>query len=415
MFIFILNKNVYLAASNMGFLSFFSSISCFFLLLLSLHLFFAKRGVKLLNRLLSVIFISRFGQVLVYLLVNSNEWAIFPFFYQIFAPVYYVAPACFYLYVTCFINGSTKLRKADWLHFIPLLLAIVHVLPIPGIPPVRWDNIAEQITENKQLFITEGSGLFPSWFYYLGRPFLLLVYLTATWIAVLESKAIKTGIDADGRTWILFFIKAATFFQVISFFPLLTWNLDEPLLNASFILLNCLVLLVIVVFIMHHPKLFYGYLFVSVDLERPEETEAIAAQPKAVVLDAVSVKKASPLSGQLSAYPELVKTFMESKKPYLQSNFQIVDLATELNIPVHHCSSVINSSFDKNFRDWINSYRIGFFIAQYPLKADKMTIEAVAYESGFKSLATFYNAFKKEKGLMPKAYFQVNKASSITL
>lgn len=34
-----------------------------------------------------------------------------------------------------------------------------------------------------------------------------------------------------------------------------------------------------------------------------------------------------------------------------------------------------------------------------------MTIEAIAYESGFKSLTTFYNAFKKETGLMPKAFF----------
>lgn len=397
----------------MGFLSFFSSISCFFLLLLSVHLFFAKRGVKLLNRLLSVIFISRFGQVLVFLLVNSDERAIFPFFYQIFAPVYYLAPACFYLYVTGFINGRTSFRKADWLHFIPVLLAIIHLLPIPGAPQIRWDNIAQQITENKQLFITEGSGMFPPWFYYLGRPFLLLVYLTATWVAVLKSKVIDTKIDADGRKWILFFLRAATFFQLISFLPLISWNLEEPLINASFILLNCIVLLIIVVFIMHQPKLFYGYLFVAVDLENnkaaaDEEITAEFVEPPKIM---PSTKKVNILPDQLSVYSDLMKLFMESKQPYLQADFQIVDLANELNIPVHHCSFVINSSFDKNFRDWINSYRIGFFIAQYPFRSDKMTIEAVAYESGFKSLATFYNAFKKETDLMPKAFFSDKKAS----
>lgn len=398
----------------MGFLSFFSSISCFFLLLLSLHLFFAKRGVKLLNCLLSVIFISRFGQLLVSLLVNADEDKIFPIFYQIFVPVYYAAPACFYLYVTGFIEGRSQIRKSDWFHFIPFFLAIVHVLPLSIVPPIRWDVIADQIAQNKQFFITERSGLFPAWFYYLGRPFLLLAYLSATWFVIWRSKIINEKIDESGKKWIFFFLRAATFFQLLSFFPLLIWNSDEPLFKASFILLNCLVLLIIIVFIMHQPKLFYGYLFVAVDMKddkvavvEDEATPGFVELPKTVS----SAKKVNILPDQLSAYSDLMKSFMESKQPYLQSDFQIVDLANELNIPVHHCSFVINNVMDKNFRDWINSYRISHFMLQYPLYAHKKTIEAIAYESGFKSLATFYNAFKKETGLMPKAYFSQKKVS----
>jgi AraC-like DNA-binding protein len=66
---------------------------------------------------------------------------------------------------------------------------------------------------------------------------------------------------------------------------------------------------------------------------------------------------------------------------------------------------VINNHIGKNFRDWINSYRITHFLTQYPILADKITIEAIAQEAGFKNQATFYNAFKKEKGIMPRAYF----------
>ncbi|MNK00770.1 Helix-turn-helix domain protein [compost metagenome] len=370
-----------------------------------MHLFFAKRGVKLLNRLLSIIFIARFGQVLVSLLVNSQDQDVFSFFYQVAAPFYYAAPVCFYLYVTHFINGRTQLRKFEWLHFIPTFLAIIHLLPLPFSPEIKWDVIADQIRDNKQLFITERSGLFPSWFYCLGRPFLLLVYLTATWFAVLKSKVIDDHIDANGKKWIFFFMRAATFFQLVSFLPLMIWDVEEPIFNTSFIILNCVVLLVIVVFIMHQPKLFYGYLFVAVDMEK--EAEEVKELPKTIV----PAKKVNLLPDQLATYSDLMKSFMENKKPYLEPNFQIVDLANELNIPVHHCSFVINSFLDKNFRDWINGYRIAFFIDQYPLKSDKMTIESVAYESGFKSLATFYNAFKKETGLMPKAFFSGKKAS----
>lgn len=365
--------------------------------------------MKLLNRLFSIIFLARFGQVLVSLLVSSDDKTIFSFFYQLSAPFYYAAPACFYLYVTHFINGRSQLGKLEWLHFIPAGLAIIHVLPLPFSPEIKWDVIADQIGDNKQLFITEQTGLFPSWFYYLGRPFMVLAYLATTWFTVIKSKVIDTNIDANGKKWIFFFLRAATFFQLISFLPLLIWNVDEPLFNTSFIVLNCTVLLVIVVFIMHQPKLFYGYLFVAVDIEKEKaiEQEEIKALPRSVV----SAKKVNLLPDQLATYSDLMKSFMENKRPYLQANFQIVDLANELNIPVHHCSFVINSFLDKNFRDWINGYRITFFIEKYPLMSDKMTIESVAYESGFKSLATFYNAFKKETGLMPKAFFANKKVS----
>ncbi len=407
----------------MGVLDFFSSISCFFLLILSLHLFFAKRGVRLLNRLLSVIFISRFGQVLILLLVNSAHLSVFPFFYQLFTPIYYAAPACFYLYVTCFINGRSQLRRLEWFHFVPVVLAIVHILPFPFAPSVSWDTIADQITENKQLFITERSGLLEPWFYYLGRPALMLGYLIATWVSVLKSKSIDSEIDADGKKWILFFLRAATFFQLASFFPIMPWDMEGRALSAVFILLNCVVLLVIVVFIMHQPKMFYGYLFVSVDmdkvseakLEAPAESDAdkdVEEVAEVIAISkVVSPKKIKLAPDQLHIHSSAMTSYMEIHQPYLKPDFQIVDLARGLDIPVHHCSFVLNNLLGKNFRDWINSYRIEFFIGQYPVKSDRMTIEAVAYESGFKSLATFYNAFKKEKGLMPKTFFSQKKVS----
>ncbi|SMD07572.1 Helix-turn-helix domain-containing protein [Pedobacter nyackensis] len=363
-----------------------------------------------MNRLLSIIFFSRFGQVLVMLLVSSNQHNFLAFFYQLFTPVYFLGPACFYLYIANFVSARTRFGKLDWLHLIPAVLALIHVLPLPFSPSIRWEVIANQITDNKQLFITERSGNFAAWFYYLGRPALLLGYLCASWFAVLKSKTIHTLISDSDRKWIFFFLKAGTFFQVVSFMPLIVWDMKEPMVNVSFILLNCLVLLVIVVFILHQPRMFYGYLFVSVDLGN-DAVEVVKELPEPVVAATLVSKKVKLLPDQLSTYSDSMKSYMENKAPYLQNDFQIVDLAGELDIPVHHCSFVLNNLLGKNFRDWINGYRIGFFIEQYPLKSELMTIEAIAYESGFKSLATFYNAFKKETGLMPKTFFSQKKVS----
>lgn len=377
--------------------------ACSFLLLLfSLHLFFAKHGNRLLNRFLSVVFFARFGHIVIYLLINSDQVALFPFFQKLFLPFYFAAPACLYLYITGFINGDTRLKKLEWLHFIPAFLAVIHVLPWQFSSPIQWGAVAKEISDNSQILITERTGLFPSYFYYLGRPLLLLGYLIAAWRLVLISGVISEKNWNLNKMWILFCLSIATFFNVLSLLPLVFDSLDQSLTSHPwFITLNCLMLLSVMVFVFHQPRILYGYLFIAANW-KAAVADAKEQQPQSTP----SAPKNNLLPDQLSAYTAAMKEFMESEKPFLLPDFQIVHLAQKLNIPVHHCSFVINNIIGKNFREWINAYRVNDFITEHPILSDKMTIEAIAHKSGFKSVATFYNAFKKETGLMPKAYFQ---------
>jgi AraC-like DNA-binding protein len=388
---------------------FLAGTSCLFLLLFSIHLLLAKKGNQLLNNLLSLVFFSRFGQVLISLLIISGNQYALPFSYQALTPFFYAAPACFYLYLTSLIHGRTHLRKIELLHFIPVALAIIHVIPWQTSGTVNWDIITEQIIANKYHFITEKSGLFPAYFYYVGRPVLVLGYLSAAWFTVIRSKIVrKKNPDDIGRKWVFFALKTATFFQLAGFLQLILAYVHMP--NSSFVILNCLALLTIIVFVLHQPKIFYGYLFVAVDWDQTSATlKEPAAETKVTTQVSLPVpstqKRMNPLTEQLTAHSAIMKEFMRNEQPFLLHDFQIIDLAGKLNIPVHHCSFIINNLIGKNFRDWINGYRIDFFLTQYPVKRGKKTIEAVAYEAGFKSLATFYNAFKKETGFMPTAYF----------
>ncbi|WP_343524869.1 helix-turn-helix domain-containing protein [Pedobacter sp.] len=383
-----------------------------------MHLFFAKRGNKLLNILLSVIFFARFGQILTSLLFKSGQPYALAFFNQTFTPFYYATPACFYLYITGFLQDRKNLQKIEWLHFVPALLAIIHVIPWHFSTTLDWNLIGSQLAENGYFSLKAKSGLFPPYFHYLFRPVLVFGYLCLTWVAVLRLKKKPQQIlDSEGRKWIIFFLRIATFFQLFSLMPIILRSLHIPYINASFIVLNCLALLVILLYALHKPYIFYGYLLVAVDwTKRPVTKKLETKQPEtdAPLLSLsekdpkptiTAVKKINLLDAQLSDYAFAMKEIMEREQLYLLHNFQIIDLAAKLNIPIHHCSFVINKHIGKNFRDWINSYRIDHFLKQYPLKSDKITIEAMASEAGFKNLATFYNAFKKETGLMPTAYF----------
>ncbi|NII83086.1 MULTISPECIES: helix-turn-helix domain-containing protein [unclassified Pedobacter] len=383
-----------------------------------MHLFFAKRGNKLLNILLSVIFFARFGQILTSLLFKSGQPYALAFFHQTFTPFYYAAPACFYLYITGFLQDRKNLQKIEWLHFVPALLAIIHVIPWHFSTTLNWNLIGSQLAENGYFSLKAKSGLFPPYFHYLFRPVLVFGYLCLTWVAVLRLKNKPQQIlEGEGRKWIIFFLRIATFFQLFSLVPIILRSLHIPYVNASFIVLNCLALLVILLYALHKPYIFYGYLLVAVDWTKKPVTKKLEtnqAETDAPLLSSsekdlkptiATVKKINLLDAQLSDYAFAMKEIMEREQLYLLHNFQIIDLAAKLNIPIHHCSFVINKHIGKNFRDWINSYRVDHFLKQYPLKSDKITIEAIASEAGFKNLATFYNAFKKETGVMPTTYF----------
>jgi AraC-like DNA-binding protein len=62
-------------------------------------------------------------------------------------------------------------------------------------------------------------------------------------------------------------------------------------------------------------------------------------------------------------------------------------------------------SFNQNFRDFINKYRIeeSKFLLKNKSNGNKTILE-IAYEVGFNSKSAFNAAFKKFTGLTPKEY-----------
>ncbi len=402
----------------MQLLNFLVGTTCFFLLLFSMHLLFAKKGNKRQNMLLAALFFARFGQVLTSLLMMSGHQDTLPLLFQIFLPLYFAAPACFYLYITGFIHNRRTLGRIELLHFLPSALAIIHVIPWPYITPLDWNTIASQFNENGYLSLQAKNGLFPPYFQYAGRPLLIISYLTLSWYMVIRSKINdQVNINDPGKNWILFLLRLATFFQLTGLIPIVLRSMNIPIYNSFFIILNCATLLVMLLYALHHPHFFYGYLLVSTDWNQkdipnkhpvPMPLSTDNQLPLKIIPPEVTVltqKKMNLPIQQISLYAVLIKNVMEIQQLYLQPDLQIIDVANLVNIPVHHCSHVINNHIGKNFRDWINSYRIAHFLKEYPLQREKKTIEALAKESGFKSQATFYNAFKKEKGVMPTNYF----------
>ncbi len=121
-----------------------------------------------------------------------------------------------------------------------------------------------------------------------------------------------------------------------------------------------------------------------------------------------STKKKAPFDSEtvLKVKNQIIELF-ESEKPFIDPELSLRSLAKQLNIHHNHLSWLLNDGFSKNFNEFVNQYRIGHFktIAKEPGNA-KLTIMALAFDSGFNSKTVFNSYFKKETGQTPKEFLK---------
>ncbi|MEM9000344.1 MAG: helix-turn-helix domain-containing protein [Bacteroidota bacterium] len=104
---------------------------------------------------------------------------------------------------------------------------------------------------------------------------------------------------------------------------------------------------------------------------------------------------------------EKVIHHMDSEKPYLNPDLNLVELANALKMSRAHLSEIINLGFGKNFNDFINGYRINS--VKYLLENGQhknLSLLGIAYESGFNSKATFNRVFKKLTNTSPSEFLK---------
>jgi len=99
--------------------------------------------------------------------------------------------------------------------------------------------------------------------------------------------------------------------------------------------------------------------------------------------------------------------YMEREQPYLSSKLKLADVSAAIKYPQAEISQVLNQKLETNFADFINSYRVKYFIK----KAQKdvlhhYTLTALSEECGFNSRSSFFHVFKKITGQTPTEFLR---------
>lgn len=106
---------------------------------------------------------------------------------------------------------------------------------------------------------------------------------------------------------------------------------------------------------------------------------------------------------------KLVEEFMVLQKAYSRPDLTIIDVAEYTEVHPKLISTLINSQLNQNFNNYVNTFRIEK--AKELLKsqdAERLTVDGIGREVGFKSKSSFYTAFKHFTNTTPLQFKEAN-------
>lgn len=95
-----------------------------------------------------------------------------------------------------------------------------------------------------------------------------------------------------------------------------------------------------------------------------------------------------------------IHEIMQSRKPFLNSNLKVSDLAVLLGTNIRYISRCINVCENRQFSDFVNAYRIEY-AKQLMIKHPEMKVGSAGTASGFSSEQSFFRIFKQATGQTP--------------
>jgi AraC-like DNA-binding protein len=116
--------------------------------------------------------------------------------------------------------------------------------------------------------------------------------------------------------------------------------------------------------------------------------------------------KNSKLSNQtISSIKEIIHQYMEIKKPFLDPDFTIEIMSTDLDISIHKLSQCLNAGMNITFNSYVNEKRIDEIKLEIQKnKNEKINFLNLAFSKGFNSKSSFNSTFKNLTGRTPSQF-----------
>ncbi|MEN8122010.1 MAG: helix-turn-helix domain-containing protein [Bacteroidota bacterium] len=302
-----------------------------------------------------------------------------------------------YLYVLAMVNSDDRFKHVYWLHGLPYLLFNLYIMLILYFPAVKEMGICFNVTYYSVSLFTVSFYLAINPIYVIWALFKLRRHKKK----ISENFSYTEQIDLVWLNYVVIFY--GIWWLVILISHLFT---EYPVMAYSN--LGYLIYLTLTIFLF-----LFGYFGLK---QQAIYTNATPYKSKTDGADPVIEKKGSYQRSALKQieakeYLEKLLDYFENERPYLKGKLNIKEVAESMNVSVNHLSQLINEQLSKNFYDFVNEYRVQEVKSRLANpKHGKLTLLAIAYDSGFNSKSSFNSIFKKHTGFTPSQYLKQKAA-----
>ena len=332
------------------------------------------------------------------------------FFYNHFTPFYLLLGPLLFFYIRSTLTDNASLFKSDYLHFIPAVIQAVGIFPYLITPfSIKVQN-AERIIDNidSLLYLNLNVfynadvsflirvGLFLIYILYCG--YLLLIHAPKIRI----ENAIPNNQYMVSIKWLSLLVVCSLIITlylliitVLSFYT----SPKEAFANSYALhLISGISYLILSISLLLFPYILYG-------MPRKIVTDQRKTKKKTIDAPATIIKKIIPEEDPLFELSEKILHYLNERKPFLDPEFSVADIAIALQVPQNHISYCINLLLKTSFYKLRAELRVKHAICLLQSEAkERLTIEAIGEQSGFKTRSNFYLAFKEVTGLTPTEY-----------
>ncbi|MCB1167343.1 MAG: helix-turn-helix domain-containing protein [Leptospiraceae bacterium] len=100
---------------------------------------------------------------------------------------------------------------------------------------------------------------------------------------------------------------------------------------------------------------------------------------------------------------ERLHRLMAEDKPYLDEDYDLSQLASDLELNVHQVSEILNARLGSSFPEFVNRYRVQESLILLRNEPDRSVL-SIALAVGFNSRSSFHRSFKKVMQTTPRDY-----------
>ncbi len=384
-----------------------SDIISFVGILLSILLLFFIRNDNKSNVFLSgfyfIISLIALSRNSIFLIDNS---VLFRYLNPYVYPLFYCSGPFLFLYIKKSLadGDDQKLTWYEYLYFLPVLIVFINFTPQYFLSSVEHDAYYREIKLNPLHLFDTKYLFFSLKINGIIRPLYNLIFAVAGFLIVLRNTynddlfELKSISKKFIQAIIYLYFLSNLLFSVVA----LTLNIDNitdysKVDSTTHVLLWILSIINLAMYLLVFlfPETLYGIFSLKKSV-----------MPKIENLNNLDFEGGEKLEQSYRLIGERLEVYFQSK-PYLQSGFNLSNIARETQIPYNQITLFFQVYLKINFSDWKNSARINHakdLISNG--QAKNLTLEAIALSCGYLSRSNFINAFKKYTGKNPSEFIK---------